>query len=72
LDYYQGDYTLTIAAYNAGQAAVDKYHGVPPFAETQHYVSQVSRNLKTEGATFADLAAKPRRVPTGTTDFPAH
>ena len=46
LDYYQGDYPKAIAAYNAGEAAVDKYNGVPPFAETQNYVYQVARNLK--------------------------
>ncbi len=46
LDYYQGDYQKAIAAYNAGEGAVDKYHGVPPFAETQNYVVQVARNLE--------------------------
>jgi hypothetical protein len=46
LDYYQGDYPKTIAAYNAGEAAVDKYNGVPPYAETQNYVYQVAKNLK--------------------------
>ena len=47
LDYYQGDYTKTVAAYNAGEAAVDKYNGVPPFAETRNYVNQVGKNLRT-------------------------
>jgi soluble lytic murein transglycosylase-like protein len=45
LDYYRGDYPKTIAAYNAGEAAVDKYKGIPPFAETRSYVSQVAKNL---------------------------
>ena len=57
LDYYQGDYPKAIAAYNAGEAAVDKYNGVPPFAETQNYVYQVARNLKA-----ARQAAVPRTV----------
>src|ERR1700678_2520607 len=48
LDYYQGDYPKAIAAYNAGEKAVDKYKGIPPFAETRNYVSQVSKNLKSE------------------------
>jgi len=46
LDYYQGDYAKAIAAYNAGENAVDKYHGIPPFAETRSYVAQVAKHLK--------------------------
>lgn len=47
LDYYQGDYTKAVAAYNAGEKAVDRYQGTPPYSETRNYVAQVSRNLKT-------------------------
>jgi soluble lytic murein transglycosylase-like protein len=53
LDYYQGDYPKTIAAYNAGEAAVDKYNGIPPYAETQNYVYQVAKNLKAARQTAA-------------------
>jgi soluble lytic murein transglycosylase-like protein len=48
LDYYHDDYTKSIAAYNAGEAAVDKYNGVPPYAETLGYVRTVSKNLSAE------------------------
>jgi soluble lytic murein transglycosylase-like protein len=47
LDYYQGDYPKAIAAYNAGEKAVDRYNGIPPYAETQNYVFQVAKNLRT-------------------------
>ncbi|MCU1326720.1 MAG: murein transglycosylase [Bryobacterales bacterium] len=46
LSYYQDDYTKTIAAYNAGENAVDRYHGIPPYTETQNYVSRVAGNLQ--------------------------
>lgn len=35
---YGGDLVKSLAAYNAGEAAVDRYSGVPPYAETQLYV----------------------------------
>ena len=43
LDRYHGDLTLVLASYNAGATAVREYGGVPPFAETQHYVKRVTR-----------------------------
>jgi soluble lytic murein transglycosylase-like protein len=41
LDTFHGDLDLTLAAYNAGPGAVQKYNGVPPFRETQAYVSSI-------------------------------
>src|SRR5262245_59726517 len=38
LDLYAGDTTRTLAAYNAGEAAVARYSGVPPYSETVLYV----------------------------------
>jgi soluble lytic murein transglycosylase-like protein len=41
LRLYGGDRNLATAAYNAGQGAVARYGGVPPYAETQRYVAKV-------------------------------
>jgi soluble lytic murein transglycosylase-like protein len=41
LDTFHGDLDLTLAAYNAGPGAVQKFKGVPPYAETRAYVSSI-------------------------------
>ncbi|MCL1635149.1 lytic transglycosylase domain-containing protein [Luteimonas sp. SX5] len=41
LKRFNGDLTLAAAGYNAGEGAVDKYRGVPPYSETQRYVQRV-------------------------------
>jgi soluble lytic murein transglycosylase-like protein len=53
---YGGRTDLILAAYNAGQSAVTKYNGVPPYAETRDYIDRVQADY------VRDLARKKTRI----------
>lgn len=55
---YRGDLMLVAAAYNAGTGAVQRYGGVPPYAETEDYVAKVMA-LHARYRTALAAAAKP-------------
>ena len=46
LEYFKGDVELALAGYNAGEDAVVRYSGIPPYPETQAYVRRIMRDLQ--------------------------
>ncbi|HEX5236545.1 MAG TPA: lytic transglycosylase domain-containing protein [Silvibacterium sp.] len=53
LHRYHDNLALALAAYNAGPAAVDRWHGIPPYLETQLYVARVIHEFNRRAAAAA-------------------
>lgn len=62
LAYYEGDVELVAAAYNAGEGAVDKYKGVPPYAETKMYVKKIAKLYNNTTHPYQDNLVKKSSV----------
>jgi len=75
MDVYDNNLALALAAYNAGETAVKKYDGIPPYDETQNYVVKIlSKILHKQAAVLksknlADNAAKLEQKPKDTSQI---
>ena len=71
MDRYPRQADLVLAAYNAGEGAVDRYGGIPPYQETQAYVARISERYSPSSEIAPskdDEAARPRIVVSITPD----
>jgi len=72
LDLFSGEISLALAGYNAGENAVTRYRGIPPYRETRNYVSKIMAMLgggmsrlpvASHGASVVKLTPAPRPTP---------
>ena len=59
LAFFEGDVSLVLAAYNAGERAVEKYRGIPPYPETRNYVRKITGIYKKTSHPYASGVVEP-------------
>ena len=57
MKYFKGEVELVLAGYNAGENAVDRYNGIPPYAETKGYVKRVKYLMRKPLSAILDRGA---------------
>jgi len=62
LENFNGDVPLTLAAYNAGQGAVERSGGIPPYTETRNYVKRITNLMAGDSAMHVTSASLPIEV----------
>ncbi len=62
LAFFQGDVSLVLAAYNAGEGAVEKYRGIPPYTETRDYVRKITGIYKKTTHPYNPDIVKPSAI----------
>lgn len=62
LAYFKGDVALAAAGYNAGEGAVDRYKGIPPYRETRGYVDQILAFFARRQHPYDDRVVRPSRI----------
>src|SRR4029434_4801965 len=62
LSYYRVQVALAATAYNAGEAAVDRYRGIPPYPETRDYVRRVLQLFRSESHAFDPRVVAPSPI----------
>ena len=65
LAYFKGDVALVLAAYNAGEEAVVRYGGIPPYRETRDYVKQITTVYSKTAHPYIEDFAKPSALVSG-------
>jgi len=65
LDRFKGDLKLALAGYNAGEGAVERHGGVPPYAETREYVRRVAKVLGVSEENLGSVQTLPSPGGTG-------
>jgi len=69
LSYYRGSIELATAAYNAGEKAVDRYLGIPPYPETREYVKRLKKLYLRRTHPYDEKITEPSPILTKTTGF---